>query len=248
MLELGFMNTSFWVPITFFLVCGHLTNVSTTIYLHRAMTHRGVILHPIVSLPMRFWLWLTTSIVTKEWVACHRKHHAFSDREGDPHSPVLVGLAQIVFNGWGHYRRGVREPGLLDKYGKGCPDDLPERLLFTKLSVTGVFFLLLLDLYLLGFAWGAGVWVAQIIWTPFLGGLVNGVGHVWGYRNYDVKDHSRNFFPFGLLLGGEELHNNHHSDPRSARFRRRWFEFDVGWMYITILSWIGLAKIEHAGK
>ena len=161
---------------------------------------------------------------------------------------MLVGLAQIVFNGWGHYRRGVREPGLLDKYGKGCPNDLPERLLFTKLSVTGVFFLLLLDLYLLGFAWGAGVWVAQIIWTPFLGGLVNGVGHVWGYRNYDVKDHSRNFFPFGLLLGGEELHNNHHSDPRSARFRRRWFEFDVGWIYITILSWMGLAKIEHAGN
>ena len=236
------------MPVIFFLISGHLTNLATTIYLHRSLTHGGVTLHPLVSIPMRFWLWLTTGTVTREWVACHRKHHAFPDREGDPHSPVLAGLGQIVFSGWQYYRRTVRDPGVVEKYGKGCPDDWLEHWVFSRFSYSGVFVMALLDVVLFGPWWGLGIWVAQVVWMPFLGGFVNGIGHAYGYRNYEVKDHSRNFFPFGLLLGGEELHNNHHADPRSARFRRRWFEFDVGWIYIRIMSWFGLAKVVHTGR
>jgi stearoyl-CoA desaturase (Delta-9 desaturase) len=246
MVEIGFLNTAWWVPLAFLVVAGHLTNVSTTIYLHRAMTHGGVALHPLVSIPMRFWLWLTTGVVTREWVACHRKHHAYADREGDPHSPVLEGLHQILFNGWGHYRRAISDPAMLEKYGKGCPDDRLERMVFSRLSYTGVVILLLINVVLFGLVWGPLVWFAQIIWMPILGGAVNGIGHAWGYRNYESKDHSRNFFPAGLLLGGEELHNNHHADPRSARFRRRWFELDIGWIYIKILSWLKLARVVYA--
>lgn len=246
--EIGFLSRAWWMPLTFFAFSGHLTNVSTTIYLHRSLTHRGVKLNSLVSIPMRFWLWLTTGIVTREWVACHRKHHAHADREGDPHSPVLLGIGQILLNGWAHYRRAIRQPGLLEKYGKGCPDDWIERWIFSRFSYTGVVLLLALDVYLFGLLWGAGVWLAHIVWMPLLGGLVNGIGHAQGYRNYDVKDQSRNFFPAGFLLGGEELHNNHHADPRSARFRRRWFELDIGWIYIKVLSWFRLANVLHDGR
>ncbi len=248
MQHIGFLNFAWWSPIVFLAVSGHLTNISTTIYLHRTMTHGGVKLSPLVSIPMRFWLWLSTGIVTREWVACHRKHHAFADREGDPHSPVLLGLSQILLLGWKHYRRGIREPGVLEKYGKGCPNDWLERWVFSRFSYHGVLLMLALDIFLFGLGWGAGVWLLQIFWMPALGGLVNGIGHYWGYRNYGVKDESRNFFPFGLLLGGEELHNNHHADPKSARFRRRWFEFDVGWVYLRILSLFRLARVQHAGR
>lgn len=242
------MNVAWWAPVVFFLLASHATNVSTTIFLHRTVTHRGVRLSPIVAVPMRAWLWLTTGIVTREWVAVHRKHHAFADREGDPHSPVLEGVLDILLGGWAFYRRGIKEPGLLEKYGKGTPDDWLERWVFARLSYVGVFVLLLLDVWLFGFGWGLGIWVAQVIWMPIVGGVVNGIGHAWGYRNYDVKDSSRNFFPAGLLLGGEELHNNHHADPHSARFRRKWFEFDVGWIYIKVMSWFRLAQVVHAGR
>ncbi len=244
--EIGFLNVAWWVPLVVFLVSGHLTNAATTIYLHRAMTHRGVTLHPIVSIPMRFWLWMSTAVVTKEWVACHRKHHAFVDREGDPHSPVLTSLSSILLLGWKHYHNAVSDPVLLAKYGRGTPNDWLERNIFTGVTYIGPAILLVADVWLLGFAWGIGLWVVQLIWMPILGGLVNGVGHWWGYRNFDVKDHSRNFFPFGLLLGGEELHNNHHADPRSARFRRRWWELDMGWIYIRLLSMFGLARVLYA--
>jgi stearoyl-CoA desaturase (delta-9 desaturase) len=248
MFEIGFLNVAWWAPVLYFAISGHLTNVSTTIFLHRAMTHRGVQLHGLASFPMRLWLWLSTGIVTREWVACHRRHHAFADKEGDPHSPVLEGLASIVFGGWMHYRKAIKDPELLEKYGKDTPDDWWERNVFAARSYTGVFILLTLNIWMFGWAWGAGVWFGQILWMPILGGLVNGVGHAWGYTNFSIKDSSKNFFPFGLLLGGEELHNNHHADPRSARFRRRWFEFDVGWVYITLFSWIGLAEVKHAAK
>ncbi len=245
--EIGFLHVAWWAPLLFLALSGHLTNVSTTIYLHRSITHRSVKLSPVVSIPMRLWLWLSTGIVTKEWVACHRKHHAFADREGDPHSPVLVGIKQILFNGWNHYRKGVRQPGVLEKYGKGCPEDWLERWVFGRFSYTGVLVMLAVDVFLFGVGWGVGVWLFQIVWMPILGGVVNGIGHWWGYRNYRLKDESRNFFPFGLLLGGEELHNNHHADPHSARFRRRWFEFDVGWVYLKVMSWLRMAKVVHAG-
>lgn len=246
--EIGFLNVGWWAPILFFLVAGHVTNAATTIYLHRSMTHRGVRLSPVVSLSMRFWLWFTTGIVTQEWVAVHRKHHAFADRVGDPHSPLLEGLHSILIAGWAHYRKAARDPGVLDKYGKGCPDDWAERWVFGRFSYAGVILLLALDVYLFGPWWGGGIWLGQVVWMPMLGGIVNGIGHAWGYRNYEIKDSSRNFFPAGLLLGGEELHNNHHADPHSARFRRRWFEFDVGWIYIKLMSWFGLAKVVHAGR
>jgi len=245
--EIGFLYFAWWTPLVFLFISGHLTNVATTIYLHRCMTHGGVKLNPVVSLPMRMWLWLSTGIVTREWVACHRKHHAFADKEGDPHSPVLLGLWQILLMGWRHYRIGVQEPGVVEKYGKGCPDDWIERWIFSRVGVSGIVLLLLVDVILFGFVWGIGIWVVQVIWMPILGGFVNGIGHWWGYRNYQTKDESRNFFPFGLLLGGEELHNNHHADPKSARFRRRWFEFDVGWIYLRIMSLFRLAKVSHAG-
>lgn len=246
--DIGFLGTVWWMPLAFFTIATHLTNAATTIYLHRAMAHGGVRLSPIVSIAMRFWLWLSTGVVTAEWVACHRKHHAFADREGDPHSPVLAGLAAILFNSWGYYRRGVREPGLVEKYAKGCPNDWLERRVFSRFSWAGVVLMLGLDLYLFSWWWGSAIWLAQMVWSPILGGVVNGIGHAWGYRNYEVKDHSRNFFPAGLLLGGEELHNNHHADPRSARFRRRWFEFDVGWIYIKAMSWFRLARVVHAAR
>ncbi len=247
-MTIGFLSESWWIPVAFFFVSGHLTNLATTIYLHRCMTHASVTLHPLASIPMRFWLWLSTGAVTREWVACHRKHHAYPDREGDPHSPVLAGLGQIVFSGWQYYRRAGRDPEILKKYGKGCPNDWLERWIFSRFSYSGMFLLLVVDVVLFGPWWGLGIWVAQVIWMPFLGGVVNGIGHAYGYRNYKLKNHSRNFFPFGLLLGGEELHNNHHADPHSARFRRRWFEFDVGWIYIRIMSWFGLAKVLHSGR
>jgi stearoyl-CoA desaturase (delta-9 desaturase) len=240
------LSTSWLWPLLTFAIAGHLTNVSTTIYLHRGMSHGGVTLHPLASLSMRVWLWLTTGIVTREWVACHRQHHAHVDREGDPHSPVLVGLRQIVFKGWAYYRRAVRNPEMLEKYSKGCPDDWIERSLFSRFSSLGLGLLLLIDVLLFGWMAGAILWGAQMVWMPILGGVVNGIGHAYGYRTFDIKDQSRNFLPIGLLIAGEELHNNHHSDPRSARFSRRWFEFDIGWMYIVLLARLGLARIRYA--
>jgi len=248
MFEIGFLNFGWWVPVLFFLISGHLTNVATTVFLHRAMTHRGVSLHGLAAVPMRIWLWLTTATNTKEWVACHRRHHAFPDEEGDPHSPVREGLAAIVFGGWSYYRKAVRDRDLLEKYGKNTPNDWLERNLLSRWRSLGIIVMLTINIWLFGFAWGIGVWTGQMVWMPFLGGFVNGIGHAWGYRNYEVKDSSRNFFPFGLLLGGEELHNNHHADPKSARFRRRWFEFDIGWFYIKLLARLRLAKVEYAAR
>jgi stearoyl-CoA desaturase (Delta-9 desaturase) len=238
---------TWWKPLLFIVVAGHLTNVCVTIFLHRAQTHRGVKLHALASIPMRIWLWLSTSIVTKEWVACHRKHHAFADREGDPHSPLLEGLRNIVLKGTFYYRKAVSQPGLLEKYGKGTPNDLLERLVLARVPVLGIVLMLAIDLYLFGYVVGPIVWGVQMLWIPFwAAGIINGVGHALGYRNFNVKDESRNITPIAIWLGGEELHNNHHADPRSAKFAARWFEFDVGWMYLRILAFFRLAKIEYA--
>jgi stearoyl-CoA desaturase (delta-9 desaturase) len=197
---------------------------------------------------MRVWLWLTTAIVTQEWVACHRKHHAFADRDGDPHSPLLEGLRNIVLKGAFYYRRAVRQPGMLEKYGRGTPNDWLERHVLARLHWLGVLVMLIADLYLFGLMIGGLVWGAQMIWIPFwAAGVINGLGHAIGYRNFALKDESRNIAPIAIWLGGEELHNNHHADPRSARFAARWFEFDVGWVYLRVLSVLGLAEILHAG-
>ena len=240
---------AWWKPILFIVVAGHLTNVCVTLFLHRAQTHRGVQLHALAAIPMRIWLWMSTSIVTKEWVACHRKHHAFADREGDPHSPLLEGLRNIVLKGTFYYRRTVKQPAVLEKYGKGTPNDVLERYLLTPLSSLGIVIMLSIDIYLFGFLVGPIVWLVQMLWIPlWAAGVINGVGHALGYRNFEVKDESRNITPIAIWLGGEELHNNHHADPRSAKFKAKWYELDIGWVYLRLLSLIGLAKIQYARR
>jgi stearoyl-CoA desaturase (delta-9 desaturase) len=246
--ELGSWADAWWKPVLFVVVAGHMTNVCVTLFLHRSQTHRSVKLHAIAAVPMRLWLWLSTAISTKEWVACHRKHHAFADRDGDPHSPLREGLRNIVLKGALYYRNAVRQPGVLEKYGKGTPSDWLEKNVMRRFQPLGIVLMLLLDLYLFGLLVGVAVWVVQMLWIPFwAAGIVNGVGHALGYRNFDVKDASRNILPIAIWLGGEELHNNHHADPHSAKFKARWFEFDIGWVYLRLLSLFGLAKIEYAG-
>ncbi len=245
--EFGSWGTDWWKPIVFVMIAGHLTNICVTLFLHRGQTHRGVVFSRLVEVPMRVWLWLTTAIRTKEWVACHRKHHAYADREGDPHSPVVEGLRNILLKGAFYYRKAVRQPGVLEKYGKGTPDDFLERHLLDKRSSVGIVLMLAIDIYLFGWFTGPVVWAVQMIWIPFwAAGVINGIGHALGYRNHDVKDESRNISPFGIIIAGEELHNNHHADPHSAKFAHRWFEFDIGWMYIKLLSIFGLAEVKYA--
>lgn len=243
----GILSTHWWIPIVFVVIMGHITNVCVTLFLHRSQTHRSVNFHALASIPMRMWLWLTTSIVTKEWVAVHRKHHAFADREGDPHSPLLEGLRNILIKGAFYYRKAIGQPGMLEKYGKGTPNDWLERHLLTRRNTLGIILLLGIDLYLFGIMIGALVWGVQMIWIPFwAAGVINGVGHAIGYRNFDVKDESRNIAPLAIWLGGEELHNNHHADPHSAKFKAKWYEFDVGWFYIRLLALVRLAKVQYA--
>jgi len=243
----GILSSHWWIPIVVVVVMGHITNVCVTLFLHRSQTHRSVNFHAIASIPMRIWLWLTTSIVTKEWVAVHRKHHAFADREGDPHSPLLEGLRNILIKGAFYYRKAIGQPGMLEKYGKGTPNDWLERHLLTRRNTLGIILLLGIDLYLFGLMIGALVWGVQMIWIPFwAAGVINGVGHAIGYRNFDVKDESRNIAPLAIWLGGEELHNNHHADPHSAKFKAKWYEFDVGWFYIRLLALVRLAKVQYA--
>ena len=236
-----------WVPLIYIIVLGHITNVCNTLYLHRSATHGGVTFHPVVEHLMRFWLWLTTGIVTKEWVAVHRKHHAYADREGDPHSPTVEGLAEIVFTGVFFYTRAAKDREMVDKYGKGTPDDWIERHVYdTPLRSAGVLTMLALDIYLFGLGVGLLAWSSMAIWVPIMGNIINGIGHALGYRTFDTRDHSHNIYPWGIWILGEELHNNHHADPRSAKFRANWWEFDIGWMYIRLLSFLKLADVLYA--
>lgn len=240
------LSTPWWVPLIYIIVLGHITNICNTLYLHRNQTHGGVEFHPVVAHAMRFWLWLTTSIVTKEWVAVHRKHHAFADREGDPHSPVVEGLAPILFNGLFFYRKASRDPEVLDKYGRGTPGDWIERHVYTGKRTLGLFLMLALDVYLFGWAIGLVAWTCMAIWIPLMGNIINGLGHALGYRTFETRDHSHNIYPWGMWIVGEELHNNHHADPRSAKFRANWWEFDIGWAYIRLLALFRLATVVYA--
>jgi stearoyl-CoA desaturase (delta-9 desaturase) len=244
--EFGSLAFSWWVPVLYIVVLGHITNLCVTLYLHRSATHEGVKFHPVVEGFMRTWLWLTTGIVTVEWVAVHRKHHAFSDREGDPHSPVEEGLFAIVFGGVFFYREAAADQDTLTKYGRGCPTDWAERNIFTRNRMLGLLIMATIDLLLFGLPWGVVVFSAMAVWIPIFGNVINGVGHAIGYRNFATKDASRNIIPIGLWIVGEELHNNHHADPRSASFRAKWYEFDVGWVYIKLLSWVKLAQVIYA--
>ena len=240
----GFTQASWWQIVLYTLVMTHVTILGVTIFLHRSQTHRGLDLHPAVMHFFRFWLWMTTGMVTKEWVAIHRKHHAKCEKEGDPHSPMLFGIWKVMFRGADLYRVESSNKETMAKFGHGTPDDWLEHNLYAKHSLWGVLSMLVIDLALFG-AIGLTVWAVQMAWIPFwAAGVVNGIGHYWGYRNYNSPDTSTNVFPWGFIIGGEELHNNHHAHGTSAKFSAKWYEIDVGWGYIQVLKFFGLAKVR----
>ena len=240
----GFLQLAWWQVALVTLVLTHITIVAVTVFLHRSQAHRGLDLHPAVMHFFRFWLWLTTGMVTKEWVAIHRKHHAKCEREGDPHSPVVFGLGKVFFRGAELYRAEATNPETLKRFGHGTPDDWLERNVYTRHSLLGVLIMLGIDLALFGVL-GLTVWAIQMAWIPFwAAGVVNGVGHAWGYRNFASPDTSTNVLPWGIIIGGEELHNNHHAYGTSAKFSAKWYEFDIGWCYIQVLRFFGLAKVK----
>lgn len=240
----GLSRATAWQVLFFTIIVTHITIASVTIFLHRCQAHRGLDLHPIASHFFRFWLWLTTGQVTKEWAAIHRKHHAKCDTEQDPHSPVTRGIKKVLFEGAELYRAESKNRETITKYGHGTPDDWLERHLYTGRSWVGVVLMLVIDVLLFGVI-GMTVWAVQMMWIPVTAaGIINGIGHYWGYRNYDCADASTNIFPWGILIGGEELHNNHHTFGTSAKLSSKWYEFDIGWMYIRILEIGGLAKVK----
>jgi stearoyl-CoA desaturase (delta-9 desaturase) len=233
-----------WGYVVVTLVMTHVTIASVTIYLHRSQAHRALDLHPAVAHFFRFWLWLTTGMVTKEWVAIHRKHHAKCETVDDPHSPQTRGIKTVLLTGSELYRTEAKNQETLAKFGHGTPDDWLERNLYSRFSWQGVGLLLIIDLMLFG-AIGATVWAVQMLWIPITAaGIVNGIGHWWGYRNFEAPDASRNVVPWGVIIGGEELHNNHHTYPTSAKLSVKPYEFDIGWAYIRGLEMIGLAKVR----
>ena len=229
--------------IIYTLVVTHITIISVTLFLHRGQAHRGIIFHPILEHCMRFWLWLTTGMVTKQWVAIHRKHHVFSDNEGDPHTPHVFGIWTVLFKGAVLYHTASKDTDMVNKFGVGTPDDWMERVIYTPHSRLGILLMLVIDCLFFG-PWGLIVWGVQMIWIPFwAAGIINGLGHWWGYRNGTTRDHSQNIVPWGIVIGGEELHNNHHLNPANVKLSRRWFEFDIGYMWLKLFSLVGLAKI-----
>ena len=221
-----------------------ITIACVTLYLHRGQAHRAVTFHPVVAHFMRFWLWLTTGMVTSEWVAIHRKHHQKSDQPGDPHSPQIYGIWKVLFKGAFLYKQAAKDRAMVAHLSAGTPDDWIERNLYSKHSASGLLLMLLIDLCLFGL-WGWLVWAIQMIWVPFwAAGVINGLSHWWGYRNTDTRDTSRNLWPWAVWIGGEELHNNHHADGANAKFKQKWWELDIGWVYICILQALGLAKLR----
>ena len=241
----GFSGFTGWEIVAFTLATTHITIAAVTIFLHRSQTHGALGLHGIPSHFLRFWLWLTTGIVTKEWVAIHRKHHAKCETLDDPHSPQTRGIKAVLLTGSELYRSEAKNEETLIKFGRGTPDDWLERNLYARFSWQGVGLMLIADLFLFG-AFGATVWAVQMLWIPITAaGIVNGIGHWWGYRNFETSDASRNFLPWGLIIGGEELHNNHHTYPTSAKLSVKPYEFDIGWLYIRGLEMLGLAKVRE---
>ena len=238
----GILHLPWWGYIVVTLVLTQITILSVTLYLHRCQAHRALTLHPIASHFFRFWLWMTTGMVTKQWAAIHRKHHAKVETADDPHSPQVQGILKVLFEGAELYRKESRNSETMDRYGEGTPDDWMERNVYTKHSAKGITAMLILDLVLFG-PLGLTIWAIQMIWIPFFAaGVINGIGHYWGYRNFECQDAARNIVPLGLLLGGEELHNNHHTFGTSAKFSVKWWEFDTGWLVIRLMQFVGLAK------
>ena len=242
-MNFGFFDLPWWGYVIITLVMTHITIASVTIFLHRHQAHRALELHPVPSHFFRLWLWLTTGMVTKEWTAIHRKHHAKCETVEDPHSPQTRGIKKVFLEGAELYRAEAKNPETLARYGHGTPDDWLEKHIYSH-SVLGISIMLIINLVLFG-PIGLTMWAVQMAWIPFwAAGVVNGFGHYWGYRNFDCTDASTNLFPWGILIGGEELHNNHHSFATSAKLSAKWYEFDIGWMYIRILELIGLAKTK----
>ncbi|MBV4397614.1 fatty acid desaturase [Advenella alkanexedens] len=240
----GLLQLSWWQLVLVTLVLTHITIVSVTVFLHRSQAHRGLDLHPAIAHFFRLWLWLTTGMVTKEWVAIHRKHHAKCEKEGDPHSPMVYGIEKVMWKGAELYREEAANQETLKRYGHGTPNDWLERNVYSRHPGLGIMLTLIVDVLLFGAA-GLTVWAVQMAWIPFwAAGVVNGLGHYIGYRNFSSPDTSTNLFPIGILIGGEELHNNHHAYGTSAKFSSKWYEFDVGWLYIKLMTYLGLAKVR----
>jgi stearoyl-CoA desaturase (delta-9 desaturase) len=240
----GYLNWSWWQVLLVTLLLTHITIASVTIFLHRCQAHRALELHAIPSHFFRFWLWLTTGMVTKQWAAIHRKHHAKCETADDPHSPQVLGIDTVLSRGAELYRAEAKNQETIDKFGHGTPDDWIEQNLYSKFQWQGVALMLIIDVILFG-ALGVTVWAVQMLWIPITAaGIINGVGHYKGYRNYDCEDASTNIFPWGILIGGEELHNNHHTYATSAKLSNKWYEFDIGWLYIRSLEIMGLAKVK----
>jgi stearoyl-CoA desaturase (Delta-9 desaturase) len=244
-MPLGLLELHGWGDLLVVLAMTHVTIAAVTIFLHRHQAHRTLDLHFIVSHFFRFWLWLTTGMVTKEWVAIHRKHHARCETQDDPHSPQVLGIWKVLFEGSELYRLEAKNVATLETYGRGTPDDWIEHNLYARHSGAGIGVMLVIDAVLFG-PIGLTIWAVQMLWIPiFAAGVINGVGHYWGYRRFLPNDASRNIVPWGILIGGEELHNNHHAYVASARFSNRWWEFDIGWLYIRVLEVLHLATVRR---
>lgn len=235
------------IEIIYLLVTTHITIICVTLFLHRGLAHRGIVFHPYLSHFMRFWLWLTTSMNTKEWVAVHRRHHRYVDESLDPHSPRIYGLWRVVFAGAFLYDAATLDRKSIVQYGSGTPDDWIEHNLYNRYSIHGILLLLVFNV-LLFHGWGIVIWLAQMVWIPFwAAGIINGVGHYYGYRNYKTSDTSKNIVPWGILIGGEELHNNHHNQPASPKLSNKWWEFDLGWIWLKLLISCKLASVSFKG-
>jgi len=241
----GIFDLPWWGYALVALGLTHITIASVTIFLHRHQAHRALDLHPLVSHFFRFWLWLTTGMITKEWAAIHRKHHAKCETPEDPHSPQVLGINRVLWGGVFLYVKESHNPETMERYGHGTPNDWIERNLYSRFAIAGLTLMGAMNLLLFGLVPGALILITQIVWIPFwAAGVINGLGHFFGYRNYDCADASTNIIPLGILIGGEELHNNHHAFASSAKLSTKWYEFDIGWMYIRILETFGLASVK----
>jgi len=241
----GFLDLPWWGYILVALGLTHVTIASVTIFLHRHQAHRALDLHPVASHFFRFWLWLTTGMVTKEWAAIHRKHHAKCETAEDPHSPQIYGINRVLWGGVFLYVKESYNRETLERYGHGTPDDWMERNVYSRHQILGLTLMGVVNLALFGLVPGALILLTQIAWIPFwAAGVINGIGHFFGYRNYGCADASTNIVPWGILIGGEELHNNHHAFASSAKLSSKWYEFDIGWMYIRIMEMVGLATVK----
>ncbi len=240
----GVLHLQWWQIVLVALLLTHITMISVTVFLHRHQAHRALDLHPIASHFFRFWLWLTTGQVTREWASIHRKHHAKCEQPEDPHSPHVYGIKTVLLQGYELYRKEASNQETMARYGHGTPNDWLERNLYTRFSTLGIALMLVIDLALFGAA-GVAVWAVQMMWTPVMAaGIINGAAHYWGYRNFEAPDASTNISPWGILIAGEELHNNHHTYPTSAKLSVKPYEFDIGWAYISAMQFIGLAKVK----